>query len=80
MAPSLQKKYTAFLEKGCVISNMAPSLQKKYTAFLEKGWGLGKGKYIDADVRLFTKKRSFPLPQEPTTLISAKTGYNKLKV
>ena len=35
----------------------------KYLAFLEKGWGLGKGKTS------FLVKRSFSLPQEPSTLI-----------
>ncbi|MBR2632435.1 MAG: hypothetical protein IKD29_03215, partial [Lentisphaeria bacterium] len=34
-----------------------------YSGFLEKGWGLGKGKTS------FFVKRSFPLPQERSSLI-----------
>ena len=46
----------------------------KYLAFLEKGWGLGKGKTS------FLVKRSFSLPQEPSTLIGNSAYLKKNKI
>ena len=49
-------------------------LAKKYSAFLEKGWGLGKGKTY------FLVKRSFPLPQESSTLVGNSAFIKKTHI
>ena len=52
------------------VSALAELRQNKTTPlFLKSGEGFGEGENFGADVRPFLVKRSFPLPQEPSTLI-----------